>query len=305
MQFDAHFQGLLRSTVNINPDRLRQLEDHVDAIEAALRADPELGGLVQKLIRQGSWAQRTIIKPVSGLEFDADVLVQIKYQRSWEGDPQQYLLAVYRALRRSQRYRDRIELKTRCVRVNYANDCHVDLVPYIYQAGYFPQHRIVNRSDNHFERVNPAGFAKWMQQRDRIAYGNLRRSLRLLKYVRDSTEMFDVPSVILTVLVGQRVSWLWRLWDDRYRNLPLAFVTLIESTNHWLQERPTVPRIADPSCPDARFDHRLTEQSYKVLRSAFDGYAQTVRAALKSRDQQESLLLWQSVFGDAFAPIAR
>jgi hypothetical protein len=305
VKFDDHFQGLLTSTVNLNPDRLRQLDEHVGAIDATLRDDSELSRQIQKLIPQGSLAQRTIIKPVSGVEFDADLLVRLKQQCSWEDDPQQYVLAVYDALNRCPRYRERIELKTRCVRVNYANDCHVDLVSYVYRAGYFPQHRIVNRLNNQFELVNPAGFALWMQRRDRIARGNLRKSLRLLKYLRDSTRRFDVPSAILSVVVGQRVTRLWELWDDRYQELPVAFSTLLSSTNRWLQKNPTVPHIADPSCPDARFDHRLTAQSYDTMRVAFDYYAQTAMAALKCADHDESLRLWREVFGVAFAPTVR
>ena len=50
------------------------------------------------------------------------------------------------------------------------------------------------------------GFTKWMLDRDRVAGGNLRTTLRLLKYMRDFKGTFDVPSVILTVLVGGRVN---------------------------------------------------------------------------------------------------
>jgi Second Messenger Oligonucleotide or Dinucleotide Synthetase domain len=80
VKFDDHFQGLLTSTVNLNPDRLRQLDEHVGAIDATLRDDSELSRQIQKLIPQGSLAQRTIIKPVSGVEFDADLLVRLKQQ---------------------------------------------------------------------------------------------------------------------------------------------------------------------------------------------------------------------------------
>jgi hypothetical protein len=45
--------------------------------------------------------------------------------------------------------------------------------------------------------------------RDRLAAGNLSTTIRLLKYLRDYKQTFAVPSVILTVIVGGRVSW-WR-----------------------------------------------------------------------------------------------
>ncbi len=148
-----HFAGLLQGVVNINPDRLRQLEDHVAALGGYLREDSRLSSTVRRFLPQGSWAHRTIIKPLPGQEFDADLLVQMKQQRAWSDDPQQYLLAVYDVLGKSARYRNRITLKTRCIRVSYAGDCHVDLVPYIHENmyGWFDHHLIVNRRQNRFE----------------------------------------------------------------------------------------------------------------------------------------------------------
>src|SRR5579875_3003163 len=120
-----------------SPDRLRQLDDHVAAIGGCLRDDGGLAPMIRRFVPQGSWAQRTIIKPQPGHEFDADVLVEMKQQRKWADDPKQYLLALHDALRAAARYRSRVELKTRCVRVVYAGDCHVDLVPYVHTSGWF------------------------------------------------------------------------------------------------------------------------------------------------------------------------
>jgi hypothetical protein len=53
-----HFGGLLQGVVNINPDRLRQLEDHVAALSGYLREDSGLSSTVQRFLPQGSWAHR-------------------------------------------------------------------------------------------------------------------------------------------------------------------------------------------------------------------------------------------------------
>ena len=305
MLLHDYFDGLLTGAVNINDDRLRQLEDHSGAIRSCLDADEAMSPLVKTFIRQGSWAQRTTIRPVPGRGFDADLLVSMKPQRGWSDDPAQYLLALHEALRRSARYRGRAELKTRCIRVAYANDCHVDLVPYLHTPGWFERHEIVNRKENKFEDVNPAGFAEWMRGRDQLAHGNLRKTIRLLKFVRDYTQTFSVPSVILAVIVGGRVNW----WDSRileaYGDLPSAFTRLVSATDTWLQDRPALPAISDPSCPGARFDHRLTKQGYANLRARFHDYALKIRAAAGASPAAESIKLWRGVFGDQFRPAAR
>jgi hypothetical protein len=298
-----YFSGLLDGTVNINDDRLRQLDDHVAAISDCLRDDDDLGRVIRRFLRQGSWAQRTIIKPQPGHEFDADVLVEMKQQRGWADDPKQYLLAVHDALRASPRYRSRVELKTRCVRVIYASDCHVDLVPYVHTSGWFERHEIINRAENSFEQVNPGGFTDWMRSRDRVAAGNLRTTIRLLKYLRDYKQTFTVPSVILTVIVGGRVSWWRSQFLDGYADLPTAFTRLVTDTDRWLQERPDLPEISDPSCPQARFDHRLTQRGYGNFRDRFHGYAERISAAYDADERDESVTLWRQVFGNEFAPV--
>ena len=44
-----------------------------------------------------------------------------------------------------------------------------------------------------------------MKEKDGLTGGNLRKVIRLLKYLRDYKTTFSVPSVILTTLVGERV----------------------------------------------------------------------------------------------------
>jgi hypothetical protein len=226
----------------------------------------------------------------------------MKRQPQWGDDPKQYLLAVYASLRASSRYRSRAEIKTRCVRVTYANDCHVDLVPHVRIPGWFEQSFIVNRIDNLFEPVDPDGFTSWMLRKDKLATGNLRKTIRLLKYLRDYQQTFTVPSVILTVLVGERVSWWRSQLLDGYSDLPTAFTRLVTDTDRWLQERPKLPEIADPSCPDARFDHRLSQRGYENFRHQFNSYAGKIASAFEASSHNGSIALWREVFGDAFTP---
>jgi hypothetical protein len=297
-----YFSGLLDGTVNISDDRLRQLDAHVAAISACLRADENLGPVARRFLRQGSWAQRTIIAPRPGQELGGDVLVEMGPQRPWAADPKQYLLAVHGALRAAPRYRSLVELKTRCVRVACADDCHVNLVPYVHTPGRPQRHEIVNQAKNTLEQVNPGGFTDWMRDRDDLAAGHLRTTLRLLKYLRDDRQAFAVPSVILTVLVGGRVSWARSRLRNGYAELPAAFTRLVTDTDRWLQQRPDRPEISDPSCPPARFGHRLTQQEYEAFRDQFHGSAGQIQAAYRAHDRAESVALWRKIFGDGFAP---
>jgi hypothetical protein len=46
---------------------------------------------------------------------------------------------------------------------------------------------------------------------------------------------------------------------SRYADLSTAFTRLVTDTDNWLQDRPDLPEISDPSCPQARFDHQPSQ----------------------------------------------
>ena len=72
------FNEFLADHVNINQSRLDKLNDHLAAVTTHLsrNLDP-----FEKVERQGSYALRTIIKPKENREYDADILLFMKYQQ--------------------------------------------------------------------------------------------------------------------------------------------------------------------------------------------------------------------------------
>ena len=95
MKHADYFSNFLKNTVNLSQFNLDLLADRVDAIYAALKADPDLGPRIIKKIPQGSWGQETIISPQNDKPFDADFLLQMKEESDWSDDVQEYINAVY------------------------------------------------------------------------------------------------------------------------------------------------------------------------------------------------------------------
>lgn len=78
----SKFDDFLKNTVNLNQTRLDELESSVDALKSFIDSsswEPR----VRKFVPQGSWAHKTIIKPVDLGEFDADLLVLIDPVDDW------------------------------------------------------------------------------------------------------------------------------------------------------------------------------------------------------------------------------
>lgn len=298
MQLIGHFNTFLKESVNLPDWRLTELSGRVDSIYNALQKDTEYGGLITGKIPQGSWAHRTIIKPKPDHEYDADILLCVDENSDWANDKAQYIEKLYWALGRAgylSRHR-----KTRCVRVDYANDCHVDLVPYV--TSWDGTH-IVNRVEGTWEDTKPEGFTTWMAERDEMTNGNFRKAVRLLKYIRDHRGYFTgTRSIILTTLLGNRVSYWTKIADpSAYSSVSNTLVTLAEELNDWLQARPSMPEVEDPSSPGTFFTpHRWSEQSYQHFRNRIATLVPDMRAALDEPNADKSADKWRLVFGDDF-----
>ena len=91
----------------------------------------------------------------------------------WSLSPKAYIEETYAALNRTAAYKGKISRKCRCVRVTYANDFHVDVVPYVSRLG---GEYIVNRDEDRWERTNPDGFTAWTKRQDETANGRVRRT---------------------------------------------------------------------------------------------------------------------------------
>jgi len=298
MKLLEYFTQLLNDTVNLNDSRLEDLDNRVVALTEVLKVATTLDGRVLDTVPQGSWAHKTIIRPTAGGQFDADFLVQLSEDLAWNADPQKYNDAIWEALRANGTYLSMTTRKNRCVRVSYANFCHVDVVPYVVSSN--GRQVIVNRTENTFEDTNPLGFTAWLQDKDDLTNGNLRKVIRLLKFLRDRRGAFSIRSVLLTTLVGERVN-AWRAADEiRYQDVPATLVNVIEDLDSWLQANPWKPHVADPSCPATSFDHRWTDEQYAAFRDDVHKLAPNVRRAYDASAIAESVTGWREVFGSAF-----
>ena len=148
----------------------------------------------QRIDRQGSYGLDTLVKPVNeDDEYDADIQVVMNPNPNWRA--RDYLDAVADTLSRENNFVDKIVLSNRCVTLNYARDFHLDVVPRVTRQG---GHFICNREKNCFEETDGTGYRDWFTDKSRITRVNLKRVVRLLKYVRDRQDNYVAKSILLT-----------------------------------------------------------------------------------------------------------
>jgi hypothetical protein len=101
------FDEFLKNVINIDQGRLDSLDTSIETIQNYILGS-DYGTKVRFFRRQGSLAHDTIIRPLNGQEFDADIVMVVAENTDW--DPKDYLLDLRRVLRASSVYREKAHL---------------------------------------------------------------------------------------------------------------------------------------------------------------------------------------------------
>lgn len=175
----------------------------------------------------GSVRILTTVKPIGKDEFDLDIAIHLKSDTPHT--PQRIYNELKRRLQEHERYRSMMELKNRCIRLNYAGDYHMDILPGIQESEF--EHnkiKVPDRELGHWVSSNPKGYAEWFigkansvkisllekaLRAENLPADNfknkkpLQRAVQLIKRYRDiffqKNDTYRTSSVILTTIAGQ------------------------------------------------------------------------------------------------------
>ena len=288
----AWIAEFLRDEVNLNKNRLDRLETAVGGVNGYLKDN--LNGY-QKMERQGSYALDTLVKPVDDNdEYDADIQIVMNPNPKWGA--KDYVLAINRTLAGNKTYADKLRLKTRCVTVDYAGDFHLDVVPRVIIKG---KHYVCNRIDNKFEETDGNGYREWFNEKNRITDGNLKRVVRLLKYLRDHKNSFTAKSILLTTLAGNMITESDE-GTEAVSTVAGTLVTILSRMNDYLQRHPNMPEIKNPVLSTENFNRHWDQRKYANFRNRIQSYAQTAQRAKAEPLVDKAVKLWRELFGDSF-----
>lgn len=176
----------------------------------------------------GSVRILTTVKPFKGDEFDLDIAVHIRVD--WkQHSPTQIYNELKRRLQESAEYNAKLELKKRCIRLNYAGDYHIDILPGV-QETLFDDNKlkVPDRELGDWVSSSPRGYAEWFLAKANLvqesllekairaeklpadSYDNkkpLQRAVQLIKRYRDvffqEDDEYKTSSIVLTTIAGQ------------------------------------------------------------------------------------------------------
>lgn len=297
MRHEKAFDTFLKNIVNLNQTRIDVAKSATEAITSYLENSTVFSKLFILTQTQGSFRQKTIIKPVDeDCEFDVDLLFELKKVEGWEA--KDYLQNIAAEFRKSDRYKEKVDTrgKNRCVTIDYESDFHLDIVPAI-KIGH--DYHIMNKYTNQFEITDGDGYAEWFENVNKITgANNLIKVVRLVKFIRDYCGAFEIKSILLTTLIGQQVKNTDLAYV--YPDLPTSFITLLARLDEYIQANPIMPIVNNPVMPSENFNRHWDQTKYSQFRDKLHEYKLLASDAFNEPDSAQSLEKWQKVFGEFF-----
>ena len=298
MKHSDLFSDFLRDTVDLNQTRVSNLEKSTEAIQNFVDDsawEPE----IDNWMAQGSWAHKTIIKPVDQGEFDADLLVFIHPVVGWEA--KDYIDKLYSTFTSNGTYKSKVRRWSHCVTITYANDKKIDVAPVIINRNGYQQLEVCNRDTNKFEPTEPRQYTNWMILQNSYSGSNtFRKVTRIIKYLRDIKGTFTCSSVLLTTIVGYHISFLDRHGKE-FVDTPTALKTVFGRLDDYLQGNTQKPSVVNPFLTTEDFACDWTDDQYSNFRTVINRYRGWIDDAFDEEDRKTSIAKWRRVFGDEFA----
>jgi len=157
---------------------------------------------------QGSMRLGTTVHPIDG-PFDLDFVCQLSVPYRPE-NPMEVLDNLFTFFKGSDRYKDMVEKKNRCVRVIYADDFYMDILPACRDSGSGPTRiQVPDRGSHGWKPSDPIAYADWFRRKSQH---------RMYKFAGARADVEPLPGLEATEEkeVLQLVVQLLKRWRDRF-----------------------------------------------------------------------------------------
>jgi hypothetical protein len=177
---------------------------------------------------QGSLRIGTTVKPLSKQEFDLDLVCEIKVDWTLYENPLDLLDAIEDRLMENDTYKTMVERKNRCIRLNYKNDFHMDILPACpVEESINGCVKVPDSNMQDWKDSNPKGYAKWFDGKA-VDYEDVLQYKLLLEKSAEIEKLPNAEPVELKPPLKRAVQLIKRYRDNYFKenpdNAPISIV---------------------------------------------------------------------------------
>ncbi len=219
----------MAEAIQLDKSRYERMKNAYEAVKDWIEGDEQFFKPYKyNVYPHGSVRIQTSVKPLSSEEFDLDIVVHLIADYNITS-PNIVYYELKRRLNENEKYTKMLELKNRCLRLNYSGDFHMDIMPGIQENPYDNNKiKVPDRKLNDWVSSNPKGYADWFLAKanlikesylekalraenlpadDFFSKKPLQRAVQLIKRYRDEyfnkDSTYKTSSIVLTTIAGQ------------------------------------------------------------------------------------------------------
>lgn len=186
-----------------------------------------------RIFPQGSLRLGTTVRPRIQDEFDLDIVCKLQIDPRQLSNPLLLIDAIYGFLRAHPVYKDKVVRKNRCVRVNYAGQFHLDILPACPDPRNGNSCLVVpDRASKGWKPSNPEGYAAWFEGRCELVE---RRLAAMAEPIPPAEEARFKAMLKLTTQLIKR--WRDVEFDGRPDLSPISIVLTTLAGQHYAGEQ--------------------------------------------------------------------
>jgi hypothetical protein len=231
-QIDHYLEGICEK-LQISPSKYKLAEERYLAVANWLNADGSKLAIYQPTIfPQGSLRIGTTVRPLRRKEFDLDFVCELNTDWRRFRNPVSLLDLLERRIRDHKLYREMCERKNRCIRIYYADDFYMDILPACpdKEAGGSCL-RVPDREAHDWKPSNPKGYAEWFESKARRKKIIIKRDIEPIPDQEDADEKPPLKLAVQLLKRGRDI-----MFANDPENAPISIVLTTLAANHYGME---------------------------------------------------------------------
>lgn len=317
----------IAESLQLDATRRQRMESAYKALTTIINEDDGFfKGMEIDIYAQGSVPIGTTVKPLQGDEFDLDIVLHIKKGYS-QFTPMEIYNALVKKLESDGRYSHMVQKKRRCVRLKYAGDFHMDILPGCMLVITDEKNIMVpDRELRGWTISNPKGYAEWflnvanlsktpelenyyrtlfelkaevqeLPEDDFFKKKPLQRGTQLIKRYRDiyfeKIPQYATSSIILTTIAAH----FYKGENSIFETID-SILSRIQQESATLQLRHSRLKITNPVNPQEDFTEKWDEEP--KLYQHFLAFTKDLyeKWQLLKKDFSQSATTYEALFGD-------
>lgn len=287
---NGEFQKFL-DNITVSSSKIESLKTSRDAIREKVRKyfKEEKKENSPKFYQQGSFALKTLVKPISG-EIDLDDGVYLQNLKEKKNDWVKTETVHGWILKAVENHTNEIRDKKNCVRIVYANDYHVDLPIYgIEKNSNSEKYYVAKNGEEQWVISDPKEFKDWFYKKLNEEGEQLRNIIKYLKAWRDYTGLKKLTGIVITVLVVNNFQKKPDRDDESIYKTVEGILSALKNDK----------KVLNPNNDNEdlfRCNEDDKEKIINKLKNLFDN----MKTALEEKEVVKSCENWALIFGDRF-----